>query len=243
MDKNDLKNIEDAQKKLGVEFKDPALLKVALTHRSYLNESKGITEHNERLEFLGDAVLELITTEYLFSTLPDRAEGELTSFRAALVRTESLAEVSTNLKIGENIFMSKGEEATGGRTRPYILANTFEALLGAMYKDQGYDLPKKFVLENLIPKIDKIIELRLDIDNKSKLQEISQEELKITPVYELAGENGPDHDKTFEMSVLIGEIVFGKGKGANKQEAAQNAAKEALENWEPLAKKYRESFD
>lgn len=232
---NNNKDLSELENKLGVTFENKKLLTTALTHRSYLNENHSDEiENNERLEFLGDAVLELITTEYLYLTHPSRPEGELTSFRSALVKTTSLGETALELTIGQYIFMSKGEEVTGGRERPYILANTFESILGAVYLDQGYDKAKKFVIEKLLPKLDEIIANRLDIDSKSKLQELSQEVLNSTPVYELKSSNGPDHDKEFKMLVKIQNKVFGEGNGKSKQEAEQNAAQYALEHWQEL---------
>jgi len=229
------KDLTKLEKSLGVKFKNPELLITALTHRSFLNEHHDTYLHNnERLEFLGDAVLELITTEYLFKTYPDRSEGELTSFRSALVKTSSLSETSLSLGIGEFIQMSKGEEVTGGRNRPYILANTFESILGAIYLDQGYQASTNFVTTKLLPKISKIIEDRLDIDPKSKLQEISQEVLNCTPVDELLASSGPDHNKDFLMAVKISNRVFGEGRGKSKQDAEQNAAQKALNNWQEL---------
>ncbi len=229
MKEDETKKLKRFSELLNVSFKDFQLLKEALTHRSTLNESKNKKIHsNERLEFLGDAVLELIVTEYLFQKYPDREEGDLTSFRAALVRTESLAETSLNLKYSDFLYMSKGEELTGGRLRPYILANAFEAVLGAIYLDQGYEVSKKFVLDNLVTKIDSIVSKRLDIDAKSKLQEIAQEKLKFTPTYEIVSATGPDHDKLFKVQVLIGEKVYAHGSGKNKQEAEQEAARNAL---------------
>jgi len=220
------------EKSLKIKFNNIEILHEALRHRSYLNEHKDVQlASNERLEFLGDAVLELVSTEYLFGKYPDRAEGDLTSFRAALVRTESLAETSLMLRVSDYLYMSKGEEATGGRTRPYILANAFEAIIGAIYLDQGYEAVKKFINDNLIPKVDRIVKERLDIDNKSKLQEISQDVLKLTPTYEVVSETGPDHSKKFEVAVLIGSKIYGKGTGKSKQEAEQSAAKAALESW------------
>lgn len=223
------KPIDTLEKQLKYSFKDKDLLKRALTHRSYLNELKyKDAKHNERLEFLGDAVLELLITKYLFENYPERPEGELTSFRAAVVRTESLAETAGELNIGEYLYMSKGEESTGGRERPYILANTIEALLGAFYVDGGITPCKQFVDTYMVPKLPKIIEDRLDIDPKSKLQEIAQELYKYTPTYELVEETGPDHDRTFIMKVIVNNEEFGQGEGKNKQEAEQNAAEAAL---------------
>ncbi len=224
---------------IGVDFEDHSLLQEALTHRSYLNESSDKNlYHNERLEFLGDAVLELVTTEFLYERYPERPEGELTSFRAALVRTESLALEAKQLNYGKYILMSRGEEATGGRDRQYILANTFESVLGAMYLDKGLDTCRIFLQRILLPKTQEIVEKRLDIDPKSKLQEIAQEQLKHTPSYELITEEGPDHDKVFTMAVVVDNFQFGQGKGKSKQEAEQNAANFALDNWQIQVKKY-----
>jgi ribonuclease-3 len=230
--------LKEFEKILGIKIKDYELLQTSLIHRSYLNENRTISEHNERLEFLGDAVLELITTEFLFDKYPERTEGDLTSFRAALVKTESLAETAEKLKYGEYIFMSRGEEATGGRSRPYILANTYEAVLGYIYLDQGYTVAKDFVEKTLLPKADEIVAKRLDIDSKSQLQELAQEILRITPTYEVLKEEGPDHEKTFTLGVMIGDYEFGSGSGASKQEAAQAAAAKALQNWEKYVSKY-----
>jgi ribonuclease-3 len=227
---------------LQIEFNNLAYLKEALIHRSYINEMRNnALRHNERLEFLGDAVLELITTEYLFHQYPDRPEGELTSFRAALVRTESLAAAALELNLGDYIFMSKGEEGTGGRRRPYILANTFEAVLGAIYLDLGWDACAYYVDRILIPKLERIVLERLDIDAKSKLQERAQELLKITPSYQLVEEIGPDHDKNFTMAVMINGQEFGRGTGHSKQEAEQKAAQAAIQNWQSLYEKYTKS--
>lgn len=226
------KQVIDFEKVIEVTFENKDLLYTALTHRSYLNEKNDQSiNHNERIEFLGDAVLELIISDYLFNAYPERAEGDLTSFRAATVKTESLAETALQYQYGNYIFMSKGEEQTGGRERPYILANTFEAVLGAVYLDKGFKHAQDFVNRTLVGKIESIVENRLDIDAKSKLQEIAQEELKETPAYELVKAEGPDHDRIFTMKVIIGSKDFGEGSGASKQEAEQAAADFALENW------------
>lgn len=234
--------LPELQAKLGVTFQNEQLLVEALTHRSYVNEMRGSEiKHNERLEFLGDAVLELVVTHHLFLTYPNRPEGELTSFRAALVRTESLAEVAGRLELGKYIFMSRGEEGTGGRNRQYILANTVEALLGSIYLDQGFTACEKVIHELLIPKLDDIVNLRLDVDPKSKLQEVTQESVRITPTYTLITEVGPDHHKEFEMAVMIGDFQLASGKGKSKQEAEQAAASKALQNWPELYQKYASS--
>jgi len=236
MSPEETSKLEKLQEIIGITFQRIELLKQALIHRSYVNEipDKNQLQHNERIEFLGDAVLELIITEYLFATYPKHKEGELTSFRAATVRTSSLAETAETINLGEYIYLSNGEERTGGRKRPYILANTFESLLGAIYLDQGLEKVKDFLNKTLIPKIANIITHRLDIDSKSKLQEMAQETLGITPSYYLLSAVGPDHAKEFQMSVKIGEKECGEGKGRNKQEAEENAAKDALKHWKNI---------
>lgn len=215
------------------------LLDEALTHRSFLNELKdNVRKNNERLEFIGDAVLELVVTDFLFNKYPEKQEGVLTSYRSALVKTESLAEEARRLEIGKYLKMSKGEEMTGGRDRTYLLANTIEAIIGAIYLSSGFEEAKKFILLNICYKIEKIEANEEYIDAKSKLQELSQEQRKITPIYELETSTGPDHDKIFEVAVRIGENIFGRGSGKSKQEAQQNAAKVALDNWDELTSKY-----
>jgi ribonuclease III len=233
MNKKNNMDINKLEKIIGFKFKDKELLKKSLTHRSFLNENKDEDlKNNERLEFLGDAVLELIISEYLFHNFPERAEGELTSFRAAVVRTENLAKVSKELGIGQHLLMSKGEEMTGGREKEYLLANTFEALVGAMYLDQGYDVVKKFLIENLTPQIATIVKYRLDIDAKTKLQETTQTLFKATPVYKVIKEKGPDHDKVFTVTVMINRKVYGQGEGITKQKAEDAAASQALRKLE-----------
>ncbi len=239
MTKKEAEKLKKFCKVLKVKIKDLELLKIALTHRSYINEHMHAhLKQNERLEFLGDAVLELLVSIYLYKNYPDRTEGDLTSFRAATVRTESLYEEAKKLKYGDYIYMSKGEELTGGRNRPYILANTFEAVIGAIYLDQNFLTVKKFLGRELFYKIPEIVEKRLDIDSKSKLQEISQEIVKETPVYEVLDSRGPDHKKTFISKVIIKNKDFGHGKGPNKQAAEQDAAQSALDNWKSLIAKY-----
>ena len=239
MTKKETKHLKTFCKQIRVSIIDLDLLKIALTHRSYINENrKTDLKHNERLEFLGDAVLELLVSQHLFKTYPGKDEGELTSFRAATVRTESLYEEAKKLKMGDYIYMSKGEEQTGGRTRPYILANTFEAVTGAIYIDRGLAETEKFLKRDLYYKIPEIIEKRLDIDSKSKLQEVAQEILKETPTYKIIDSTGPDHAKHFISQVQLKTKPFGKGKGLNKQEAEQNAAEDALTNWKELVSTY-----
>lgn len=235
LSESEIKKLNTFSEQIGVVYNDIQNLRTALTHRSYINENIGSgIHHNERFEFLGDAVLELIITEYLFGKYSDRPEGELTSFRAATVKTESLAETAEKLNFGKFLYMSKGEELTGGREKPYILANTYESILGSIYIDKDFEAAKKFVHANLIPKIDNIVKHRLDIDCKSKLQEMSQDILSSTPRYKLLDAVGPDHSKIFTMQVLIGEKPYGIGKGRSKQDAEQNAAEAALKNWNKL---------
>jgi ribonuclease-3 len=239
MTKDEVKKLRKFCEIIKVKFHDLEFLKIALTHRSYLNEyRKGSIQHNERLEFLGDATLELLVSKHLYDKYPSRAEGDLTSFRAATVRTESLAEEALKLSVGEFIYMSKGEASTGGRKRPYILANTFEAIIGALYLDSGLRMTEKFLKHALFYKIPKIVENRLDIDNKSKLQEISQEILRETPTYEIVKSVGPDHAKRFTARVIIKKKAFGHGRGKSKREAEQEAASNALEDWKMLVAKY-----
>lgn len=221
--------IKEFEKRIGVSFSNLDILKLALTHRSYVNEHKSANEHNERLEFLGDAVLELIVSDYLFKKYPKRAEGELTSFRSALVRTDSLAETGKDLDIGKYLLLSKGEDDTGGREKNYLLANAFEAIVGAIYLDQGYIQSRDFVLESLIHKLDDIVENRLDIDSKTKIQEITQERYKVIPTYEVVSEVGPDHEKTFTVVIKVEDKVIGEGVGSSKQKAEEMAATNGLQ--------------
>ena len=226
-------DIEKFEKKLELNFKNKELLKRGLTHRSFLNENGGgDLKNNERLEFLGDAVLELVISEYLFHEYPDRAEGDLTSFRAAVVKTDSLAKISKKLGLGEFLLMSKGEEMTGGREKDYLLANTFEAIVGALYLDQGYSEVKKFLTKHLTQQIATIVKYRLDIDSKTKLQEKTQSIFKKTPIYKVIKEKGPDHDKTFTVAVMINRKIYGEGEGITKQKAEEAAATQALRKLE-----------
>ena len=214
---------------IGVTFADKGLLLSAITHRSYLNENRGAEqEHNERLEFLGDAVLELVVTDFLFRKYPEKAEGELTAIRAALVNTVSLSEMSTKLGINDFLLLSKGEAKDTGRARQYILANAFEALVGAMYIDQGYDAAQDFIARNLFERTDDIVSKRLWQDAKSRFQESAQEHVSVTPSYTTLDEVGPDHDRVFTVGVYLGSELVAKGEGRAKQEAEQDAAEKAL---------------
>lgn len=215
---------------LGYTFKDKEYLLTAMTHRSFLNENRDATqEHNERLEFLGDAVLELVVTDFLFQKYPEKPEGELTAVRAALVNTVSLSESSQKLGVNDFLLMSKGEAKDTGRARQYILANAFEALIGALYMDQGYAVAKDFVATHIFPKTEKIVEKRLWQDAKSRFQELAQEHASVTPKYETLGQEGPDHDRIFTVGVFLGKEKVAEGKGRAKQEAEQQAAEAAIE--------------
>ena len=214
---------------IGIEFNNLDLIQEALTHRSYLNENKKYKlNHNERLEFLGDAVLELVVTDYLFKNYSNNQEGEMTSWRAALVNGEMLAKISAELKVDEYVLMSKGEASDKGRARQYLLANALEAIIGAIYLDQGYGVAEKFSLENVVTKIDNVIANKLYLDPKSYFQEKSQEHFKMTPSYRILKEEGPDHDKNFTVGVYIGDELIAQGNGASKQEAQREAAQEGL---------------
>lgn len=220
--------LKKLEKSLNLEFTNKDLLKKALCHRSYLNENNFHLNHNERLEFLGDAVLELIVTEYLFNHYPEKPEGDLTDWRAALVNTKMLAEVAEELDLFQYLLLSKGERDKQGRSKQYILADAFEALIGAIYLDQGRAATKKFIEDCLLTKLSKIISLELFKDPKSELQEIAQEAVSITPEYKVLNESGPDHNKEFEIGVFLEEEKIAKGKGSSKQEAEEQAAQKAL---------------
>lgn len=223
----DLKNLEE---KLDVQFKNKDLLIEALTHRSYLNEHPEESRpSNERLEFLGDAVLELIVSQFLFEKFPHLPEGELTSLRSKLVCSKSLATLAQRLKLGDYLLMSRGEEKANGATNETLLANTLEAVIGAIYKDQSSDQAKRFINQHLLNQSEAILSRQSLMDFKSKFQELSQEKFRITPVYQVAKSFGPDHDKIFIVKVLVGKKEWGKGQGKNKQEAEQAAAAAALE--------------
>ena len=215
---------------IGVSFKDLGLLAEALTHRSYLNEHREHAGgHNERLEFLGDAVLELATTDFLFKKYPQKPEGELTAYRAALVNTVSLSESAQKLGLNDYLLLSKGEARDTGRARDVILADAFEAVIGAIYLDQGYEAAEKFIGANLYGKIDGVIAKRAWQDAKSRFQEAAQDKKGITPHYALLDEVGPDHARTFTVGVFIGDAEMARGEGHSKQEAEQAAAQAALE--------------
>lgn len=221
-----MRNVESA---IGWEFKSRSLLRDALTHRSYLNETKENRPSNERLEFLGDSVLGLIVTDYLYHRFPKLSEGELTNLRSALVRTETLAGFSRSINLGTDLFLGKGEELTRGRHRPAGLACAFEALLGAIYLDQGYDKAREFALHFAEPALDDVFQLRLHRNGKSMLQELVQGQRQQAPTYHVVREMGPDHDKSFTVEVRVGHEVLGRGVASNKRAAEQLAAHDALE--------------
>mgnify|MGYP003592510377 FL=1 len=226
-----------AREKLGYEFNDVELLITALTHRSYLNEhKKSASEHNERLEFLGDAVLELVVTDALFRNHQE-AEGILTAWRSALVRTESIGAAGERLDYESLIRMSRGEKHGSARARQQILANAFEATTGAIYLDQGYDAAKKYIEDNILSTLSQILEDQSWRDPKSYLQEISQARDGFTPVYKVLTEDGPDHEKTFTLGVFDGEKKMGEGSGPSKQIAQQDAAKAAIKAYKAAKRK------
>lgn len=223
-------SIFEAEQALNVTFSNKALLQRALTHRSYLNENPDYPlEDNERLEFLGDAVLDFIAGEYLYHRFPEMPEGRLTNLRSALVRTETLAQFATQLNLGDYLFLGRGEEESGGRKRPAILCDAFEAFIGALYLDSGLDPVRKFVCALIDPALQPILALDTDKDAKSRLQEVAQSHYQLTPTYRTVQEEGPDHAKVFTVEAVIGGKSYGRGKGLSKQVAAQAAAQEALE--------------
>ncbi|MBI4232223.1 ribonuclease III [Candidatus Peregrinibacteria bacterium] len=228
-------NYKDLEKQTGIKFKSLELIKRAFVHKSYVNEHRDEDiKDNERLEFLGDAVLELATTHHLFEGYPDQDEGQMTAFRSALVKGKHLAQVARELKMGDYLFLSNGEERSGGREKNYILANVLEALIGAIYMEHGYTVAEKFIEKFILTKLDEIIEKGLHIDSKSQFQETCQEKEDVTPHYEVLDEEGPDHAKIFTMGAYIGEELIAKGKGSSKQKAEDEAARNALKakGWE-----------
>lgn len=218
------------EKKTGIVFKNKKLLEQAFIHRSYINENGGSKlSHNERLEFLGDAVLELVVTDYLYNKYPNNNEGELTAYRSALVNAVIIGEVASELGMSDYLLLSKGESKDVGKARNYILANTYESYVGAVYLDLGYDIACEFITKSLLGKLDEIVAKKLWRDSKSLVQEKSQEYLNITPSYSVVNESGPDHDKNFTVGIFLGDEKIAEGKGHSKQEAEQAAAQAALE--------------
>lgn len=217
----------------GVTFKDDALLTEALTHRSFLNENKSVKNSNERLEFLGDSVLSLVTSTELFRRFPDLPEGKLTTLRSSLVRAKTLSQVAKKLNLGARLYMSRGEEKSGGRANPTLLANAFEALLGAVYLDQGLAAAEEFLSRHIFPLMPKTYSETAVSDAKSKLQEVIQEKKRVSPTYRVLTQSGPDHDRTFLVAVLAGKTELGRAGGKSKQEAEEAAATVALEALKP----------
>ena len=222
-------NIEKLGKNLGIKFKNENLIIQSFCHRSYLNENPGFPlDHNERLEFLGDAVLELIITEYLYNKNPEVREGDLTMWRAALVNANMLGKVAEELDFNNYILLSRGEKRTEGKARYYILANAYEAFCGALYLDQGLKTTEKFVKKYLVKELEDVLKKGLHRDAKSYFQEKAQEAVGITPTYSILEEKGPDHAKEFTVGVFLDKELIARGNGSSKQEAEEQAAKEAI---------------
>jgi ribonuclease-3 len=226
-----LADLEEMQRALGVSFNNISLLEQCLVHRSYLNENPDFhLASNERLEFLGDAVLGLIVADKLYGGFPHLSEGEMTRLRAYLVRQETLAEVASSLKLGQYLYLGRGEEAGGGRDRPSNLAHALEAIIGAVFIDQGLAKTRKLVLHWLTPRLENALLAEQSVDCKSRLQELIQARQHLTPVYRLVDISGPDHARQFTVEVVVGEEVLGRGQGSSKQAAESEAALVALSN-------------
>ena len=229
-----MKDFSPFEKKLNLKFKNKDLLIQAFCHRSYLNENPDFyLDHNERLEFLGDAVLELVVTEELYKKYPKKQEGELTNWRAALVNAKQLSEVAKELGFNDFLLLSRGETKEIGKARQYIMANTFESLIGALYLDRGYKICQDFIKKHLTAKLPEILEKGLFRDSKSRFQEQAQEKVGITPTYKVLKEWGPDHAKNFIVGVFLDKELVAQGEGSSKQEAEEQAARNGLEikNW------------
>lgn len=225
-----MKDFKEFEKIIDIEFKDKELLKQAFVHRSYINENRNSgLKHNERLEFLGDAVLELVITDFLYKKYQNQDEGVLTSYRSALVNATTCSDIATSLSVNDFLLLSKGESKDTGRARQYILANALEAIIGAIYIDQGYESAKIFIEKNFTPLIEKIANEGSHIDAKSLFQEKAQEIEGFTPLYKTVKETGPDHDKVFTVSLFVGNEEVSSGEGKSKQDAEQDAARKALE--------------
>jgi len=225
-----MKDFSTLEGVIGVKFNNLDYLKQAVVHRSYLNEHPDFhLPHNERVEFLGDAVLEIIVTEFLYLNYPDTPEGDLTNWRASLVNSKMLARVAEEINLEKYLYLSKGEaKDKNSKARQYIIANAVEALIGGIYLDQGIEKASEFVHKYMLSKLDDILENKLYLDPKSKFQELAQDKEKITPHYRVLGESGPDHDKIFEMGLYLGEELIAKGTGSSKQEAQVDAASKGI---------------
>jgi len=227
-------NFSNFEKKTKIIFKNKKLLEQAFIHRSYIDENPSTNlSHNERLEFLGDAVLELIVTDFLYKKYSSYTEGELTALRSALVNAVIISEIASNVGMNDYLLLSKGEAKDNGKARQYILANTYEAYIGALYLDQGIEMVDKFIHKTLLPKTEEIVIKKLWRDAKSLVQEKAQEFVNFTPAYKVLHESGPDHDKHFTVGIYFGPNLIAEGKGQSKQEAEQKAAEAALKvkNW------------
>jgi len=223
------KDFSPFEQSIGITFNDKKVLQHAFIHRSFINENpRSGLEHNERLEFLGDAVLELVVTDSLFRTYPNAPEGELTAYRSAIVNAVVIAEVALALGMNDYLLLSKGEAKDTGRARSTILANTYESFVGALYLDQGYEPCKTFIHATLLPRLEEIIAKKTWKDAKSQVQEEAQERLGVTPSYRVVSETGPDHDKHFNIGIFFGDKKIAEGKGRSKQEGEQKAATAAL---------------
>lgn len=224
--------VERAEQSLGLRFLNPALLEQALVHRSYLNEVTSFPlGSNERLEYLGDAVLELVASEFLFHRFPSATEGELTAMRAAIVRAPTLGKFAREVHLGDLLYLSRGESETGARTRPRLLSQAFEAVIGALYLDQGLSTARDFIFRFIGPEVDRLEAQHHLLDAKSRLQEVVQSDIGVTPEYHLVSMTGPGHRPLFSVEVRAGERVLGAGRAHNKREAEQLAAADALANW------------
>lgn len=225
-----MKDLSTFENLIGVEFNNKTTLTQAFIHRSYINENpKSGLVHNERLEFLGDAVIELVITDHLYRNFPEHSEGELTAYRSALVNAVIMGEAARELGMNDYLLLSKGEQKDNGRARQTILANTFESFVGALYLDQGYSSCIKFVSDNLLNRLPGIIATKSWKDAKSRIQEEAQERVGVTPSYHVVAENGPDHDKYFTIGIFFGDKKIAEGKGRSKQEGEQKAAFAALQ--------------
>jgi ribonuclease III len=230
------KELQIFERFIGIKFKDQRLLNLAFCHRSYANETDLDIDNNEKLEFLGDSVLGLAVSEYLFLSLPDKAEGDLAKIKSHVVSEDSLSEIAKNIKVDNFILIGKGEEYSGGRSKKAILADGLEAIIGAYFLDSGFRASRKFILKYLVPEINKVLENKHKKDYKTLLQEYVQKKFKSYPKYVLKQKTGPDHDKTFWIHVTINGKLYGEGKGKNKKEAEQEAAGSA---YRELTKKHR----
>ncbi|OGK21809.1 ribonuclease III [Candidatus Roizmanbacteria bacterium RIFCSPHIGHO2_01_FULL_39_8] len=226
-----VKNLSLLEKKIGISFEDKNILQNVFIHRSYLNEHKQFfLPSNEKMEFLGDSVLSLVTSMYLFKHYAELKEGDYTEIKAAIVRTESLAEAAKLLKLGDYLYLSKGQDKEGGRKNTNILADCFEALIAGIFLDSNFETAYRFVLKFLFSeRLDAIVKNKLYLSPKSRLQEVTQSKIKLTPLYKVIDESGPEHNRVFKIAVYIKGRIYGYGTGKSKKEAEEQAAKKALE--------------